>query len=116
MRESKVEKHLTDRVKALGGDTRKLSYVGRHSATDRLLLFPAQSPGHVRVWEFLHTLTQDAAVVTFWAAAQHPLVETKRPKLDANEAQAREHERLRAAGFIVLVLDSIEAIDKVLPL
>lgn len=106
MRESKVEKHLTERVKALGGDTRKLSYVSRHSAPDRLLLFPEGSPGHRLLVRFPD--------VDY--AAQHPLVETKRPKADANEAQAREHERLRAAGFIVLVLDSIEAIDRVFPL
>lgn len=87
MRESKVEQHLVARVKTLGGEVRKVKWLGRRGAPDRLVLFP-KSGGH-------------------W------LVELKRPGLDAEDYQAREHRRLRAAGFTVLVLDTVEKIDEV---
>lgn len=94
MRESTVEQHLVKKVKALGGEVRKVKWIGRRGAPDRLVLLPLSS----RAW--LNHL-------------QHPLVELKRPGLDAEDYQAREHERLRAAGFVVLVLDTIENIDEV---
>jgi hypothetical protein len=90
MRENQIEKHLVARVKALGGEVRKVKWIGRRGAPDRLVLLPLNRP-----------------------VGQHPLVELKRPGLDAEDYQAREHERLRAAGFVVLVLDTVEKIDEV---
>ena len=87
MRESTVEAHLLKRVKALGGEARKVSWAGRRGAPDRLVLLPF--------------------------AKAHVFVELKRPDKDAEAHQAREHERLRNAGFVVLVLDTIEKIDEV---
>ena len=92
MRESKVEEHLVKRVKALGGEVRKVGWIGRANAPDRLVLLPDR-------WRPCR-------------APWHPLIELKRPTKGATKAQAREHERLRAAGFTVLVLNSIEAIDE----
>lgn len=100
MRESKVEKHLVARVKALGGEVRKVKWIGRRGAPDRLVIFPRR-----RQWTVYYAGEQ--------IVIDHPLVELKRPGEDAEDYQAREHERLRAAGFVVLVLDTIEKIDEV---
>ena len=89
--EGKVEAHLKRRVKELGGEVRKLAWIGRANAPDRLVMLP------VRVWGS----PEDA----------HPLVELKAPGVKPSAAQLREHERLRNAGFTVLVLDSVEAVD-----
>ena len=103
MRESKVEKHLIKRVKELGGEVRKLQWIGRSHAPDRLLLLPRADS--IRYATGLHINDMQA---------NHPLVELKAPGIKPNEGQLREHERLRNAGFIVLVLDTIEKIDEVL--
>jgi hypothetical protein len=85
MREAKVEAHLVARVKALGGEVRKVSWIGRRGAPDRLVLLPGR----------------------------HVLVELKRPGGRPEPHQDREHHRLRRAGFEVLVLDTIEQINEV---
>ena len=87
MRESKVEEYLHDRIKALGGEYRRLSWIGRRGANDDLVLLPGR----------------------------HMLVECKRPKKGAEDHQAREHERLRAAGFEVHVVSTFVEIDRILP-
>lgn len=84
MLERTVEAHLVARVKAMGGEVRKLAWIGRHGAPDRLVMLP-------------HRTT------TF--------VELKRPGAKAKPHQAREHDRMRKMGQTVLVLDSIEAVD-----
>jgi len=90
--EGKVEAHLKRRVKELGGEVRKLAWIGRANAPDRLVMLPLGA----------------------WAAPRssaHPLVELKAPGVKPSAAQLREHARLRDAGFFVLVLDSVEAVD-----
>lgn len=87
-RESSVEDYLCDRVKELGGEVRKVSWIGRKSAPDRLLLLNGQ----------------------------HPLVEVKRPphngkREEPRPDQLREHVKLRAAGFEVHVVDTKEGVD-----
>lgn len=108
--EGKIEAHLKKRVKALGGEVRKMRWIGRVGAPDRLALLP---PG--AAFELSWRLEPDAIGIPERAAhtnaCRHPLVELKRPGKDATKTQAREHNRLRAAGAVVLVLDSIEGID-----
>lgn len=87
-RESDIEKYLHDRAKELGGDYRRLSWIGRNGANDDLILLPGR----------------------------HLLVECKRPGKAATTAQAREHDRLRAAGFEVHVVSTTAEIDAILPL
>lgn len=85
MRESRVEEHLIARVEATGGITRKVKWLGRNGAPDRLCGWPGK----------------------------HGLVELKRPLTPKAEAhQKREHERLRSIGFKVDVLSSIEDVDR----
>jgi hypothetical protein len=94
MIEAPVEKHLVKRVKATGGIVRKVVWPGRRHAPDRLVGWP-----------------EGGAELERWREARHALVELKRPGLDARAGQAREHARLRAIGFRVEVLDTIEAVD-----
>lgn len=88
MRENQIEKHLHDRVKALGGDYRRLAWIGRSQAPDDLIML----------------------------AGKHCLVECKKPKEKARPGQAREHDRLRAAGFEVHVVSTTAEIDAIFPL
>jgi hypothetical protein len=40
MNERDIERHLVKRVKALGGEVRKVQWVGRRGAPDRLVMLP----------------------------------------------------------------------------
>lgn len=84
MREREVEAHLVKRVRELGGECRKVEWIGRHGAPDRFVMLP------------------DGCC---W-------VELKAPGQKAKPHQLREHDRLRARGQIVLVIDSIESVDE----
>ena len=45
--EAKIEKYLCDRVKMLGGEVRKVKWIGRRGAPDRLVMLP-EARKHVR--------------------------------------------------------------------
>lgn len=92
-REREVEAYLGDVVKHLGGTPYKFTSPARRSVPDRLCLLPV-APEHQAIV---------ARYVRF--------VETKRPGQKASAAQHREHERLRALGYRVVVLDDYEAVD-----
>ena len=87
MAERDIRKHLKTRVESYGGEVRAVSWLGRRNAPDVLCLLPDQ----------------------------HPFVETKAPGGKPTPAQAREHERMRAAGCTVLVLSTVEQIDAWMP-
>jgi len=97
MRESVIEKALKDRAKALCGECRKVAWVGRSGAPDRLVMLPA------RPW------TNRSTNTAYW-------VELKAPGKKPEPHQLREHERMRAMGQRVLVIDSLELIDYYFPL
>ncbi|HDR8931715.1 TPA: VRR-NUC domain-containing protein [Burkholderia vietnamiensis] len=84
MLEKTVETYLVDRVRAAGGDAYKFTSPQRRSVPDRIVAFP---PGRLY------------------------FVELKRPGNKPTKAQLREHERLRALGCDVRVIDSREAVD-----
>jgi hypothetical protein len=99
MRESDIENYLVERVKALGGEVRKVKWIGRTGAPDRLVMLPG---GGVR------GLSQETRKpATIW-------VELKAPGEKAKPHQAREHERMRRMGQRVEVVDSFEQVDEVL--
>lgn len=83
MRESTIENYLVEKTKQAEGEIRKLSWIGRRNAPDRL----------VGIYGF------------------HPLVELKRPTKTATKAQKREHDRLEEMGFEVWVLNTKSKID-----
>lgn len=95
MRESTIEQYLVERAKALGGEVRKVKWVGRHGAPDRLVMLPAYCVGNHR-WPR-----------TIW-------VELKAPGEKPKPHQAREHERMRHMGQCVEVVDSFRRVDEVL--
>ena len=93
-KEGDIRKLLKTRVEAYGGEIRAVSWLGRSNAPDVLVLRPSPDPA---------------------AAGWHTFVETKRPGKDATEAQAREHERMQAAGCVVLVITNEQELDSWLP-
>lgn len=86
VRERDIERALVKRVKAAGGDVRKMMWVGRRGAPDRLVMLPGRNI----------------------------LVELKAPGGRISRLQDVEHKRLRAAGFDVRVVWKLEQIDEVL--
>jgi len=78
-RESTIEKHLAAEVKKAGGIAYKFVSPGRRSVPDRLVLLPG---------------------------GRLVFVECKAPGEKPRPDQLREHKRLRALGFNVVVLDS----------
>lgn len=95
LRESDIEKYLVKRVKELGGECRKIQFIGRPGAPDRLVMLPP---------EFKFDLPTDT---TIW-------VELKAPDKKAEPHQLREHERMRKMGQRVAVIDSLAGVDEVL--
>jgi len=86
MRESRVETTFVRLAKRHGWKVRKVSWPGRRGAPDRLIMRPGSKPY---------------------------LVELKRPKGGRLSAlQKIEHAELRACGFLVLVLNTIEAVEQ----
>ena len=101
MRESDIEKYLVHRVKELGGECRKVRWIGRRGAPDRLVMLP-RSVGFHSDGSFY---TQGAPTI---------FVELKAPGKKAEPHQAREHERMRRLGQRVVVIDSFEGVDALL--
>ena len=87
MIERDIEGHLVRRAREVGGEVRKVKWIGRRGAPDRVVMLPG---GRL-----------------YW-------VELKRPGQKAEPHQAREHERMRGMGQRVLVIDSFEAIEVLL--
>jgi hypothetical protein len=116
MRESTVEQHLVKRVKALGGEVRKVQWIGRRGAPDRIVMLPAYSdlPRGDRITALEVREAMGAALTGRLHTPMSAWVELKRPGEVAEPHQAREHERMRKMGQRVVVLDSIEAVDKFL--
>lgn len=88
IRERDIEKYLVKRVKELGGEVRKVKWIGRRGAPDRVVGLPGE---------------------------RRPIfVEIKRPGEGLTAAQAREHKRLEKLGFEIDVVASFEAVDELL--
>lgn len=96
MLERDIEKHLVKCVKDLGGEVRKVSWIGRRGAPDRLVMVPHCS-----------RFGRNSSIKTFW-------VELKAPGKKAEAHQLREHKRMQAMGQHVVVIDSIEGVEALL--
>jgi hypothetical protein len=97
VRERDIEAYLIKQVKKFGGEVRKVQWVGRHGAPDRLVMLPAHP---LRDGPFSNCRT-------IW-------VELKAPGVKPGYHQRREHERMADAGQVVVVIDSIEQVDGLL--
>lgn len=84
MLERDIEAALVRRVKSLGGTCEKFTSPGRRSVPDRLITLPG---GRVI------------------------FAECKAPGKKPTELQAKDHERRRALGCEVYVIDSLEDVD-----
>lgn len=104
MRESDIEKHLVKRVKELGGEVRKVQWIGRVGAPDRLVMLP-QRPWVDVVFGVPRNKVK--APTSYW-------VELKAPGAKPRPSQLREHERMRSMGQDVVVIDSIEGVEELL--
>lgn len=71
----------------MGGEVRKVRWVGRRGAPDRLVMLPARAC----IW-----------------------VELKAPGKEPDPHQLREHARMRAMGQRVEVIDSLAGVEEVL--
>jgi len=100
VRERDIEKHLVQRVKALGGEVRKVQWVGRRGAPDRLVMLPPPLEHNGKNFK--------------WRKHRTTWVELKAPGVKAEAYQLREHERMRAMGQRVVVIDSIEGVEELL--
>jgi hypothetical protein len=89
VRERDIENHLVKRVRELGGEVRKVQWVGRRGAPDRLVMLP------------------NIARSAIW-------VELKAPGQKAEPHQQREHKRMQAMGQRVVVIDSLEGVAELL--
>lgn len=98
MRESLIEAYFVAQVKAMGGEVRKVRWIGRRGAPDRVAMLPAQRGGD-------NVLPRPAR--TIWP-------EFKATGKKATAAQGREHKRMRDMGQRVEVIDSFERVDEVL--
>ena len=87
MRERTIEEYLVRRVVANGGECRKVQWIGRRGAPDRIVFLP------------------DGVVV---------FAELKAPGKKPEPHQVREHNRMRRMGQRVVVIDSFEGVDELL--
>jgi hypothetical protein len=92
-RERDIEKYLVHRVKAMGGEVRKVQWIGRRGAPDRLVMLP---------WT-----VERCSDTTYW-------VELKASGAKAAAYQLREHDRMRKMGQEVRVVDSLAGVDELL--
>ncbi len=100
MRERDIEAYLVKSVKALGGEVRKVQWIGRRGAPDRLVMLPG-------VFMAKHGRDHITAGRTIW-------VELKAPGKKAEPHQIREHKRMEKMGQRVVVIDSLEGVEDLL--
>ncbi len=96
--ERDIEAHLVARVKEIGGEVRKVKWIGRRGAPDRLVMLPFRATFYALA---------EVGQTTIW-------VELKAPGEKPKPHQAREHARMRAMGQQVMVIDSYEGVEEVL--
>jgi len=94
MRESDIEIYLRKQVELAGGFVRKARWVAVDGCPDR---FIALKDGR-----------------QLWCELKAPGLAAKFPSNAHERQQHREHERMRAAGLTVLIIDSKAAIDALL--
>ena len=87
MREKDVEQALVQAVKKIGGMCPKFVSPGTNGMPDRIALLPGGRMG---------------------------FIEVKAPKKKPRPRQVRQHQRLKALGFPVFVLDDPEKIEEIL--
>lgn len=102
MRESDIEQYLVDRVKQLGGEVRKVKWLGREGAPDRIVMLPPLMHPSGCDWSWRTPI---------WVEVKAPGLAALFPHTPHERKQYREHERMRRMGQRVVVIDSYEGVD-----
>jgi len=106
MKESDIEDYLKQRVEQLGGEVRKTRWIGRSKAPDRFVMMSCTY--HPTRGTFTY------APWTVWVEVKAPGKKATFPSNAHERAQQREHERMRAFGLRVEVIDSKRDVDQLL--
>lgn len=107
MRESDVEDYFVQRVAECGGEVRKVKWLGRNKAPDRVAMLP-------RALKFCHPSGVEMSSCTLWVEFKSPKAVATFPANPHEFAQYREHERMRQMGQHVVVIGTKEAMDELL--
>lgn len=102
-RESEIEEYLVAKVKALGGEVRKVKWIGRNGAPDRLVMYKHHDDAGYAI-----------EGVGIWVELKAEGLAALFPHTPHERQQHREHERMRAMGQRVVVIDSYEGVDELL--
>lgn len=103
MRENEIENYLVAKVKEKGGEVRKVKWIGRNGAPDRLVMLPR---GKAAIWNDWNS--------TVWVELKAEGLAALFPHTPHERQQHREHERMRAMGQRVVVIDSYAGVDGLL--
>ena len=108
MRERDIEDYLVKRVKSMGGEVRKVQWVGRVGAPDRLVMLPFNwRIATAGVWAPTDTKT-------IWVELKNPKTVVTFPTNPHERAQHREHERMRKMGQCVMVIGTLAGVEELL--
>lgn len=105
--ERAIERYLVVRVKNLGGEVRKVQWVGRRDAPDRVVMLPAS-------WRGRRTSGFWDSPTPIWVELKNPETILTFPANAHERAQAREHERMRRCGQRVVVIGTFQQVDELL--
>ena len=105
MLERDIEDYLNKRVKAMGGEVRKVQWIGRNSAPDRLVMLP-----NGRTF----AVDEIGGGRTIWVEVKNPKTIVTFPADARERAQHREHERMRKMGQRVEVIGTLEGVEGLL--
>lgn len=97
-RESTIEDYLVAQAEKHGAEVRKLKWIGRNKAPDRVVMEPDE-------------YDREGQGRTIWVEVKRPGGLAAFPKNAHERGQAREHKRMRAVGQCVVVVDSKEGVD-----
>lgn len=103
MLERDVEDYLVKRVKAMGGEVRKVQWLGRNSAPDRIVMLPRSGTAIWNSWSN-----------TIWVELKNPKTIVTFPADARERAQHREHERMRKMGQRVEVIGTLHQVEELL--
>jgi hypothetical protein len=101
LRERDIEARLAERLKTIGGEVRKVKWIGRDFAPDRVMMMPPPAMG---TWAWPDT--------TIWVEVKNPETIKTFPATPRERAQYREHQRMRAVGQRVEVVGTYEQIEE----
>lgn len=108
--EKSIEAYLVREVKKIGGVAEKFTSPNRRSVPDRIVWLPKVATRQSSV-----TDNGDGTATYTSRRLSHPaeciFVELKAPGKKPTEAQERDHEKRRAMGFRVEVIDTKEGVD-----